>query len=141
MTQEEILKDRFKNWLDGFLDIPYIWGGKDPKVGLDCSGLVHNALSIFGIQPAMFMNAEQMWAYYSKLNPQTVLPEFGALAFYGNAKHIHHVGICLNDTYMIEAAHGGRDWISEDIALKKGAKVEGNKINRVQDLYSILRPP
>src|SRR4051812_37384901 len=33
-----------------YLGVPYVWGGTDPKTGLDCSGLMQRAYADLGVQ-------------------------------------------------------------------------------------------
>lgn len=139
MTREQYLISLMK-----YYGIPYIWGGKNPLIGLDCSGLVYNAHSLaLNCGPQFVLNSQGYFDFYSAAGIRVLDSgaDLGDLCFYGkDPKSIHHVGICLNQTLMIEAAHGGRDIINETAAKLKGAKVEINPISRLNDLIAIYRP-
>lgn len=80
-----------------YLGVPYVWGGEDPKIGLDCSGLVKLVFQKFGVNlPHFAASQAELGApvRYDELQP-------GDLVFFGNP--IHHVGIYLGDGYYIQA--------------------------------------
>jgi cell wall-associated NlpC family hydrolase len=80
-----------------YLGVPYVWGGEDPKIGLDCSGLVKVVFKKFGVDlPHFAASQAQLGAAvaYSNMQP-------GDLVFFGNP--IHHVGIYMGEGYYIQA--------------------------------------
>lgn len=46
-----INRSKFVNHAMTYRGIPYVYGGIDPKKGLDCSGFVYNVFQHFGVQP------------------------------------------------------------------------------------------
>lgn len=80
-----------------YLGVPYVWGGEDPSIGLDCSGLVKIVFRKFGVDLPHYSRAQaELGASvsYDELQP-------GDLVFFG--RPIHHVGIYLGEGYFIHA--------------------------------------
>lgn len=103
---------------------PYLWGGKNPLTGLDCSGLVNVLLHAYGLD--IEGNAQTLFNYYRLPdNYVSQMPQLGALVFYGDdIGRVHHVGMCLNAFRMIEAGGGGPNIVSKEIAAQRGAYVK-----------------
>ncbi len=89
---------------DDYLGVPYLWGGTDPSVGLDCSGFVQNVFDRLGIDlPRVSRdqaNAGAPVASMSEARP-------GDLLFFNSP--VSHVAIYLGDGQMIHAAGAGKD--------------------------------
>ncbi len=87
------------------LGAPYRWGGSGPG-GWDCSGLVQAAYAAAGLvlthdAAAQYRETERAAVPLSALRP-------GDLVFYGSSPAtIHHVGIVIGGTVMIDAPHTG----------------------------------
>jgi gamma-D-glutamyl-L-lysine dipeptidyl-peptidase len=84
-----------------YLNAPYLWGGRS-VFGIDCSGFTQNVFKINGI--ALPRDAKDQ-----AKNGQTLSfieeSESGDLAFFDNDEgNIIHVGILLNDNYIIHAS-------------------------------------
>ncbi|MCL6472910.1 MAG: C40 family peptidase [Firmicutes bacterium] len=80
-----------------YIGIPYVWGGEDPEIGLDCSGLVKIVFAKFGVNLPHYSRAQAELGApvdYEEMQP-------GDLVFFGNP--IHHVGIYLGEGYYIHA--------------------------------------
>lgn len=80
-----------------YLGVPYVWGGKNPATGLDCSGLVQVVYAKFGVNLAYYSRAQAKLGIgvgYEDL-------QSGDLVFFG--RPIHHVGIYLGEGYYIHA--------------------------------------
>ncbi|MHB8840639.1 MAG: C40 family peptidase [Candidatus Aquicultor sp.] len=80
-----------------YLGVPYVWGGENPKVGLDCSGLVKVVFKKFGVDLPHYARAQAGLGApvsYDELQP-------GDVVFFGHP--IHHVGIYLGEGYFIHA--------------------------------------
>jgi hypothetical protein len=82
------------------LGVPYVWGGRSPGVGLDCSGLTMLAFKSIGVQ----LGADT----YSQINNGTPIPKAqakrGDLVF---SNGVGHVALYLGDGTMIEAQTTG----------------------------------
>lgn len=83
---------------------PYVWGGNgDP--GFDCSGLTHAAYAAAGIE----IPRTAQWQYdASPLLPPGTRLQSGDLVFFGTPGRIHHVGISLGSTLMVNAPTFGQ---------------------------------
>lgn len=88
-----------------FLGIPYLWGGTNPNVGLDCSGFVQLVYAHFGYNIGR--------TTYDQINDGIIIPvslgtlQPGDLIFFGDAKAPHHVAIYIGDGKYIHAPHTG----------------------------------
>ncbi|MGF1557146.1 C40 family peptidase [Paucihalobacter sp.] len=85
-----------------YLNAPYLWGGKTP-MGIDCSGFTQMVYKINGYQ--ILRDASQQATQGEALS-FIEESEAGDLAFFDNEEgRITHVGIIMNDNYLIHA-HG-----------------------------------
>jgi cell wall-associated NlpC family hydrolase len=134
VNSRELLYDYAKS----FLGLPYIWGGDDPVLGVDCSGLCVELLKSVGI---LAKGSDYTAAGLRNLFAASRLhvPEFGALAFYG-ASSITHVGFCLNDKLMIEAGGGGSKTLTAQDAAKQNAYVRIRPIMSRSDFAGVYMP-
>lgn len=106
----------------------YLWGGKEPETGLDCSGLVtHCLLKAGGPDWRKTHWSGRLWREL----PPTDKPQPGDLAFYGSSpKDISHVMVVLESgaapgSYVVAGASGGNsDTTSTAVARIKRAFVK-----------------
>ena len=87
-----------------YLGIPYVWGGTNPRTGLDCSGLTQLVFKKFGV--------ELPRVSYQQANAGTPVASLaqarpGDLLAFGSP--VHHVAIYIGDNKMIEAPRPGKD--------------------------------
>lgn len=125
-----------------FVGVPYKWGGSNPLEGMDCSQLVQVILRFAGEDPPGDQTAQDLFNYYS----DGVKGRFnvfgpGSLAFFGeDARHVIHVGFCVDENRMIEAGGGGSNVVDLKTAIAKSAYVRGSLIRARTDFVTVIRP-
>jgi cell wall-associated NlpC family hydrolase len=91
-----------------FLGVPYLWGGTNPSVGVDCSGLVQDVYKTLGI--SLPRTSEQQ-ATAGVAVPSIADAQPGDLVFFpgsdGTAAAPGHVGIYIGNGEMIDAPYTG----------------------------------
>ncbi len=85
----------FVSIAERYLDVPYLWGGNSP-LGIDCSGLVSNALTHVGMESSR--DSDQQFADLGILLDKSERPRRGDLVFWEG-----HVGIMVNEHMMLHA--------------------------------------
>ncbi|MFE3205578.1 NlpC/P60 family protein [Embleya sp. NPDC059237] len=87
------------------LGTPYVWGGDGPaEGGYDCSGLTKAAYAAAGI--TLERVAQDQYYSMPRLPPGTPIQP-GDLVFFGTPSNVHHVGLAVDATRMIEAPRPG----------------------------------
>lgn len=91
-----------------FLGVPYVWGGTNPAVGVDCSGLVQDVYKSLGIS---LPRTSEEQVTVGEAVPSLADAEPGDLVFFpgsdGTASSPGHVGIYIGDGKMIDAPYTG----------------------------------
>jgi cell wall-associated NlpC family hydrolase len=98
-----------------YLGVPYAWGGTDPAVGLDCSGLVQRVYGDLGIDLPR-TSSQQATAGRPVASLDEARP--GDLVFFDNSPSrpgIDHVGIYVGDGKMIAAPQEGETVKVQDV--------------------------
>ncbi|SDC51363.1 Cell wall-associated hydrolase, NlpC family [Geodermatophilus telluris] len=98
-----------------YLGVPYAWGGTDPAVGLDCSGLVQLVYGNLGIDLPR-TSSQQATAGTPVASLAEARP--GDLVFFDNSPSrpgIDHVGIYVGDGKMIAAPQQGETVKVQDV--------------------------
>ena len=85
-----------------YTGVPYLWGGTNPKKGLDCSGLVQLVYQRLGVD---LPRTSQQQAKVGTAVSSVAQAKPGDLVFFGSP--VHHVGIYIGDGSMIDAPHRG----------------------------------
>lgn len=94
-------KDCILNTAFMYLNAPYLWGGKTP-FGIDCSGFTQMVYKLNGYK--LLRDASQQSKQGEALS-FIEESEPGDLAFFDNEEgNIIHVGIIMNDNYIIHAS-------------------------------------
>lgn len=142
-----ILRENFLILAMQHIGIPYLWGGKDPRKGLDCSGLAEVCLYILGIDPPGIQNSQHLYDHFSTnsngkwINRVTDKCDLGDLLFFGKDDNsISHVGVYLGIDLYLEAAGGDHTTTSMAEAVKRNAFVKVSPVGHRKDLVAIIRP-
>lgn len=101
-TNKQLPKSHIIETAFTYLNTPYLWGGKTP-FGIDCSGFTQMVYKLNGYK--LLRDASQQATQGDALS-FIEESEPGDLAFFDNSEgHIIHVGIIMEDNYIIHA-HG-----------------------------------
>jgi cell wall-associated NlpC family hydrolase len=108
-------------WALGQVGTPYRWGGEDPGVGFDCSGLTQAAYAAAGI--AIPRVAAAQFASGPALAPGAALAP-GDLVFFGpRPGDATHVGMVVDPSgLMVDAPHTGAEVRVESFPLVVGSE-------------------
>ena len=93
-----------------YLGIPYVWGGTNPKTGLDCSGLLLNIYKKFGIDLPR-VSRDQAKVGTAVANLAQAKP--GDLVAFNNP--VSHIGIYMGDNKILHAPRPGQNVKIEEI--------------------------
>jgi hypothetical protein len=86
-----------------YLGVPYVWGGTDPKRGLDCSGMIQLVYKNLGYDIPRVSYQQATAGTEVKGGLANAQP--GDILAFGSP--VHHVGIYVGDNKMIEAPRPG----------------------------------
>ena len=93
--------------IEEFQGQDYVWGGKNPDTGFDCSGLISWALSNADINLPSYTVSQ--WEQTEAVDPDDAQP--GDLIFfkgtYGDANFISHVGFYIDNQTMFDSNSSG----------------------------------
>ena len=91
--------------------VPYVWGGEQPGVGFDCSGLVQWAYRQAGVN--LPRTSEQQYAALRKKIVPNNQVQAGDIVFAagsdGTPNNPGHEGLMINSRQLIQAPHTGAD--------------------------------
>ena len=127
-------------YLKTLVGTPYVWGSKDPKVGLDCSGAVTVAYEHVGLARPGARYRYGSADLARKLAP-TSSPSPGDLVFYGRDGKVTHVMMYAGDGQVIGATGGGRSTKTADDARAIGAYVKMRPVDYRKDIIGYGRAP
>ena len=122
--------------------IPYIWGGKDPATGLDCSGAVALCFERLGLVPKGWghtHNADAIRDYCVPICKAEARP--GDVLCFGSPLRINHVMMCVGEGVCMGAQGGGPKCLTREIAERIGACVKRQPDYYRHDLVEYVRPP
>ncbi len=126
------------------LNTPYIWGGNNPLVGLDCSGFVIWSLRSIGVWKGGDDSAQGLYGHYKLHGIEHTLHdvrEDGDLLFFGaDRNNITHVAIAAGETLMFEAGGAGSKCKTPADAAAAGAMVRIRPVSSRKDLVAICSP-
>jgi len=119
---------------------PYRWGGDDPILGFDCSGIAQELLASVGADPPGDQSALALYQYFKNSNLGDIRG-CGALVFYGKSlTEISHVAMMLDSVHIVEAGGGGSTTTTLEAAAKQNAFVRIRRIDHRKDLLAVLMP-
>jgi len=121
--------------------LPYIWGGDDPILGFDCSGLMIEVLKSVGLLPRSGdWTAQGLYTEFRHYTTQ--VPGLGCLVFWKppGASKIIHVEMCLNDTLSMGASGGGSGTTDEEDAIQQNAYVKVRPFASRPHLFGFVDP-
>lgn len=120
----------FVSIAERYLDVPYLWGGNSP-LGIDCSGLVSNALTHVGMESPR--DSDQQFADLGILLDKSERPRRGDLVFWEG-----HVGIMVNEHMMLHATAFHMLVVVEPLKEVKN-RIEASKEARFLGLKRFIR--
>lgn len=106
-----------------YLGVPYKWGGTNPDVGLDCSGLVQRAFRDVGVELPR-VSADQSRAGEA-VSGGLANARPGDLVYYAGSS-TNHIGIYLGEGQMLHAPRRG-----EDVQVDSVRQSEPTTVRRV----------
>lgn len=117
-------------------------GGDDPINGFDCSGLACEWGRAAGLFPYNFRtNAQGLYEVLIVNGSLHDEPGLGDYAFFGKSTaQISHVGIALDNYFMIEAGGGDASTVTEEIASLKNAFVRLRPVRYRKDFLGCVTP-
>ena len=116
-----------------FLNAPYLWGGRSP-LGIDCSGFTQIVYKLQGIEiPRDAYQQAEIGTTLSFIEES----EAGDLAFFDdNEGKITHVGIILNDNFIIHASGKVRiDRIDQQGIFNAEEKKHTHKLRIIKSVF------
>lgn len=119
--------------------LPYRWGGDDPILGFDCSGLVIECLSAVGVLPHKYDATADVLFERWRDRPAD-RPRPGCLAFWMKDGKAVHVELVVDEFFTIGASGGGSSTTSEEAAAAANAFVKMRPIGYRGPAYVIIDP-
>lgn len=117
-----------------FIGNPYLWGGRsfhmplvtDVATGADCSGLVHLAYRVHGID--LPRDAKDQWRASERVNAEGLEPaDLVFVSAPGEFDRVVHVMLYAGGEYLIESPETGKSVRRISFREKFGADLEGLK--------------
>ena len=111
---------KISDYAKSFIGVPYIYGGNNPIVGMDCSGLVCECLKAVGILSSHSdFTAQGLYEHFVNIGyPEFAKSDADFILFFGSSRSkISHVAIGIDDKLMIES--GGGDSLTTTIEAAK----------------------
>jgi len=136
---DQAMKDILILYALQFVGLPYRWGGDDPILGYDCSGMLQEILAAAGIAPPGDQTANGLYNHFKKHHASTER-KAGALIFYGDGKRVSHCGFFVSDNHVIEAGSGNSQTTSPAMAARQNAYVRMRPYNVRKGIMGIFFP-
>jgi len=122
----------FMETIRSYLGRWYSWGGDDPA-GMDCSGLIVEALKSCGkLTEHEDLTADGLYRLY--LPRLTQKPRQGCLIFRFNKNNkAVHVGVCRDSAHYYAAEGGGSKIVTERDARQANAFIKIRPIDKIKE--------
>ena len=88
------------NFAMSFIGYSYVWGGKSPSAGFDCSGLMYYVLTNYGYKMNRVANDQMSQGTYVSRSDLQV----GDLVFFGYGNYANHVGMYIGGGNFVHAS-------------------------------------
>ena len=88
------------NFAMSFIGYSYVWGGKSPSTGFDCSGLMYYVLTQYGYKMNRVANDQMSQGTYVSRSDLQV----GDLVFFGYGNYANHVGMYIGGGNFVHAS-------------------------------------
>lgn len=88
------------NFALSFVGYSYVWGGKSPSTGFDCSGLMYYVLTQYGYKMNRVANDQMTQGTYVSRSDLQV----GDLVFFGYGNYADHVGMYIGNDNFVHAS-------------------------------------
>jgi cell wall-associated NlpC family hydrolase len=142
LSDEQIQRTIIVKYAWKLLETPYTWGGDDFS-GRDCSGVIHDLLQAIGIEKRGFdCTAHDLYIRFRREGNiiETTDRRAGDLVFWFKAGHCNHVGILIEDNFVINAGGGGRKVKTREDAIKYNAYIRIDPLDHRGDSFKICNP-
>ena len=136
----QFLRSAAVEYAKHFIGLPYQWGGDDPILGFDCSGLIVEILQSVGLLPhASDATAN---ALYLRFRAHELERGYGGcLVFWFNAAGLAtHVELMIDDYHTIGASGGGSSTTSASAAAAQNAFIKQRPIGYRGRSFKIVDP-
>ena len=127
--------DKIAEAAKAYLGTPYVWNGKETSAGgLDCSGLVYQALNRAGINVGIQRARDYYWSknFGTPVDKNNLQP--GDIVFFGSNGTATHTGIYVGNGNMIHSSGG-----STNTASNPGKGVEYKRVDSRADFLGAKR--
>lgn len=132
------MRELFLDYVQRFIGSRYRYGGENPISGFDCSGLVSEGLQAMGVIHSR-LSAQDLYAALKSKSVET--HGRGSIVFFGSSRnHIHHTGILLSETHMIEAGSGTSQILTIEDADYANAFIRIRPLSHRRDCLVALLP-
>ncbi len=148
-TSTTVSSTRVINTAEGYLGVPYRWGGTSPETGFDCSGYVRYVYGRQGIR--LPRTSREQADAGAAVSPRTGQLHQGDIVLFAESSHpISHVAIYAGDGRIIHSSSSGGgvrydalsshrgQWYARHMVAARRLTADGRSL--VQALELLTRP-